>query len=55
VGGAEGGVRDYVTVLIQYIAESLRWREEYDDAKRLAGSRASPGAVETSSATVSAA
>jgi hypothetical protein len=46
---------DYVSVLIQSIAETLRWREEYDAAKRLAASRASPGAVDTSSATVSAA
>jgi hypothetical protein len=46
---------DYVSVLIQSIAETHRWRGENDDAKRLVASRASPEAVETSSATVSTA
>jgi hypothetical protein len=44
---------DYVSVVSQSVAETVRWREGYDDAKRLAC--ASPGAVETSSLTASAA
>jgi hypothetical protein len=45
---------DYVSLVLQSVAETLRWRQEYDDAKRRVASRASPGAVETSSATASA-
>ncbi len=47
---------DYVDVVLRSIVETIRWRQEYEDAKRRRGSRASPGEpVETNSATASAA
>ena len=46
----------YVHVVLGSVIETLRWRQEYEEAKRRAKTRASPdGSVETNSATAPAA
>jgi hypothetical protein len=36
---------DYLMVVMRSVVQALRWRAQYDDAKRAATSRASPSAA----------